>query len=318
MATISNNITAAAQHLQNGELVGIPTETVYGLAGNGLSPKSLAEIFRVKARPAFDPLILHAPSWGKVAELVTDFPEKALQLAKAFWPGPLTLVLPKAPIVPDLATSGLTHVAVRVPQHPLTLALLNALPFPLAAPSANPFGFISPTTAQHVDQQLGKKIPFILDGGPCQVGLESTIVSCVTEQPIVLRKGGLPIESIEKLIGKVTINQTSSSKPDAPGMLQKHYSPTTPFILGDLEELMKKYGHQKLAVIAFEKLPSGRAIGNTFILSPKRDLAEAAGRLFSFMRKADALGIDLILAETVPEEGLGRAINDRLRRAAAK
>nr|WP_310590383.1 L-threonylcarbamoyladenylate synthase [Dyadobacter sp. NIV53] len=229
MAIIDNDVQLAKQFLLKGQLVAIPTETVYGLAGNALDEKSVLSIFEVKNRPSFDPLIIHTDSLDKLKNYVTDLPASARNLAIAFWPGPLTLLLPKKSIIPDLVTSGLDHVAVRIPNHPLTLELLRQLEFPLAAPSANPFGYISPTKSEHVNAQLGEKIPYILDGGECGVGIESTIVGFVNDIPTVYRLGGLAIDEIENIVGKVNVLPHSSSNPQAPGMLKSHYAPRKPF-----------------------------------------------------------------------------------------
>lgn len=320
MALIGTDIDLAQSFLKNGQLVGIPTETVYGLAGNALNPESVALIFETKNRPTFDPLILHTSSFERVGEFVSDFPEELKQLAKKFWPGPLTLLLPRKPIVPDLVTSGLNRVAVRVPNHPLTLTLLEQLEFPLAAPSANPFGYISPTQAAHVEAQLGEKIPYILDGGPCAVGLESTIVGMEDEEIVIYRLGGLEIGEIEDVVGPVKVKDHSSSNPAAPGQLDSHYAPRKPFLLGDLKTLIAKKQAEgfDFAVLsfsdAFVQMPQEKQIA----LSPSRDLHEAAQNLFSAMRKLDETPVQVILAELMPETGLGRAINDRLRRAAVK
>ena len=206
---IGNDLAQAKQLLAAGQLVAIPTETVYGLAGNALDEQAVLEIFRVKNRPAFDPLIVHTDSFERIADFVREIPEKALLLAQHLMPGALTLLLPKSDLIPDLVTSGLDRVAVRIPNHSLTRSLLSGLSFPLAAPSANPFGYISPTTAQHVEQQLGNQIPYILDGGPCEVGLESTIVGFENDEPIIYRKGGLAIETIERLVGTVRVQAHS-------------------------------------------------------------------------------------------------------------
>lgn len=320
MAQLGTDIDLAQSFLENGQLVGIPTETVYGLAGNALNPESVALIFETKNRPTFDPLILHTSSIERVGEFVSDFPEKLKQLAKKFWPGPLTLLLPRKPIVPDLVTSGLDRVAVRVPNHPLTLALLEQLEFPLAAPSANPFGYISPTQAEHVQAQLGEKIRYILDGGPCAVGLESTIVGMEGAEVIIYRLGGLEINEIEKVVGSVKVKDHSSSNPSAPGQLESHYAPRKPFILGDLNAMVAEKLNQGIdfGVLCFsgffEQVPQERQIS----LSPSGDLHEAAQNLFSAMRKLDEGNSAMILSELVPDEGLGKAINDRLRRAGVK
>jgi L-threonylcarbamoyladenylate synthase len=314
---IGTSIETAAAHLQASEVVAIPTETVYGLAGNALSEKALATIFEVKNRPQFDPLIVHIANAEQVSCYAADFPEKAQQLAAQFWPGPLTLLLPKKNIIPDLCTSGLPRVALRIPNHLLTLDLLKKLPFPLAAPSANPFGYISPTTAQHVADQLGDKIPYILDGGNCSVGLESTIVGFEDDEAVIYRKGGLSVEAIEAAIGRVRVMQHSTSQPSAPGMLKSHYAPRIPLILGNLDELVKQASPQKTGILSFQKKYSQIPDNQQVILSPTADYAEAAQRLFAALRYLDSLPIHVIFAELLPEESLGRAINDRLRRAAA-
>ncbi|MFM2249507.1 MAG: hypothetical protein RLZZ358_434 [Bacteroidota bacterium] len=320
MAQVGTDIPQAASYLKQGQLVAIPTETVYGLAGNALDVKAVSSIFETKNRPSFDPLILHVASLEQVKPFVSSFPEKLKRLAEAFWPGPLTVLLPRNASVPDLVTSGLDRVAVRVPNHPLTLALLAQLDFPLAAPSANPFGYISPTQAAHVDAQLGAQIPYILDGGACAVGLESTIVGMEGEQVVIYRLGGLDPSKIESLVGPVTVQAHSTSNPSAPGQLASHYAPRKPFLVGELNELVPKLTQEGKAfgVLSYSRnfpaLPSERQ----FVLSPSHVLQEAAQRLFMGMRLLDESDADLILAEFVPEIGLGRAINDRLKRAAAQ
>lgn len=318
MAEIGNNIEIAKQLLEQGELVAIPTETVYGLAGNALNEVAVLEIFKVKDRPQFDPLIVHVASLEKAKELVDDFPEKAERLAARFWPGPLTLLLKKKPHIPDLVTSGLDTVGVRCPNHELTRALLQQLPFPLAAPSANPFGYISPTRAEHVNEQLGDKIKYILDGGECVVGIESTIVGFEDDYPVVYRLGGLGIEQIESVVGKVRVQLNTSSNPQAPGQLKSHYAPKKKMMLGDLAELIRDYGTERVGVLTFQKQISQVDLNNQFALSAEGNLAEAAQRLFASLRALDKKDVDIILAEEVPNMGLGKAINDRLRRAAAE
>ncbi len=313
------NLSAAKKALEAGQLVAIPTETVYGLAANALNEEAVLEIFRVKNRPAFDPLIVHVASWEQARSLTQGVAPEVLaqaeRLAKAHWPGPLTLLLQKSPEIPDLVTSGLPRVALRVPAHPLTLELLQMLDFPLAAPSANPFGYISPTRTEHVQRQLGDRIAGILDGGACRVGVESTILGFEQGRPVIYRKGGLSVEVIETLIGPVEVRAQSSSKPATPGMLKSHYAPRTPLVLGDLRELAQKYSGQRAGVLAFRQMLPGLPESRQRLLSPKGDLAEAAQRLFAAMHELDAMGLDVILAELLPEEGLGRAVNDRLRRA---
>ncbi|MBI3220189.1 MAG: threonylcarbamoyl-AMP synthase [Bacteroidetes bacterium] len=318
MAAIGSDLQKAIALLQSDELVGIPTETVYGLAGNALSTKAIAKIFEAKDRPFFDPLIVHVPDIEATYQYVTHIPEKALLLARNFWPGPLTLLLPKKPIIPDLATSGLDTVGIRCPQHPLTTQLLKLLPFPLAAPSANPFGYISPTNPQHVNQQLGNKINYILDGGECQVGLESTIIGFEQDQPIAYRLGGLSIEQLEETVGPIQIQLNTSSNPTAPGQLKSHYSPTKKLVIGNLAELASKHSHQHIGILAFNREMPGIEINRQKILSPTSDLSEAAQHLFAYLRELDQLPVEVILAEEVPSVGLGRAINDRLKRASAQ
>ena len=317
MAEIGRNIAIAKQLLEQGDLVGIPTETVYGLAGNALNEKAILEIYKVKERPQFDPLIVHVANLYKAKELVEDFPEKAERLAAQCWPGPLTLLLRKKPHVPDLVTSGLDTVGVRCPDHDLTRSLLEQLSFPLAAPSANPFGYISPTRPEHVNEQLGDKIKYILDGGECHIGIESTIVGFENDQPIIYRLGGLSIEKIESIIGKANVQINSSSNPLAPGQLKSHYAPAKKMKLGSLTELIALYGAQRLGVLTFKQLRTAVDPHHQISLSPTGNLDEAAQRLFSSLRTLDKMDVDMILAEDVPNVGLGKAIYDLLRRAAA-
>ena len=320
---IGTDIQTAADLLRKGEPVAIPTETVYGLAANAYDETAVLKIFQAKQRPAFDPLIVHVHSLEQVKEVVS-FPDldrmemrkEALALMEKFWPGPLTLVLPKTSRVPDLVTSGLDTVAVRMPAHPMALELLRSLEFPLAAPSANPFGYVSPTTAQHVADQLGDKIPYILDGGPCTVGVESTIIGWESEagQWVIYRPGGTPLSEIEAVIGAVGMAK-KSVLPASPGMLESHYAPRKPVFIGDVKTLLKKHAGKRVAVISFtEKHDAWR----TEVLSQSGNIAEAARHLFAALRTLDACDADVILAEIFPQEGLGAAINDRLRRASAK
>lgn len=291
---------------------------MYGLAGNAYDAMAVAKIFEVKERPSFDPLIVHTSSIERVLEFVDEIPPMAYDLGGHFWPGPLTMVFNKKPIIPDLVTSGLNSVAVRIPNHPLTLELLKSLDFPLAAPSANPFGYVSPTSANHVNEQLGSKIDYILDGGPCNVGIESTIVSFEHDQLTVLRLGGCKIEEIEKIVGKVNVQLHSTSNPTAPGMLESHYAPLTPILIGDIDDLIQEHSDKKIGVLSFYKKYESVDKARQFVLSEKADLEEAATRLFTGLRSLDSLNLQLILSEYVPDEGLGRAINDRLTRAEVK
>ncbi|MBX2894415.1 MAG: threonylcarbamoyl-AMP synthase [Cyclobacteriaceae bacterium] len=315
MADIGKDIHRAKQLLTEGKLVAIPTETVYGLAANALNEKAVLEIFKAKNRPHFDPLIVHMANLAQAETLAYAFPEKAKLLAQKFWPGPLTLLVPKKEIVPDLVTSGLNTVGLRCPDHALTLQLLQNLPFSLAAPSANPFGYVSPTTPQHVNEQLGDKVAYILDGGECRVGIESTILGFDNEQATVFRLGGLAIEQLEPITGPLHIQLHSSSNPHAPGQLQSHYAPVKKIILGT-QLYLQAYSKLHAGTIMFQKALPGIPANRQIILSEKGDLEEAAQNLFAALRALDKTSIDIILAELVPEVGLGRAINDRLRRAA--
>lgn len=315
---IGSDIAHAARILRSGGLVAIPTETVYGLAGNALDAQAVARIFEAKQRPQFDPLIVHLPAPDAVSRYVTTFPSTAAQLAAKFWPGPLTLVLPKRDIIPDLVTSGLPAVGIRVPHHPLTLELLRQLDFPLAAPSANLFGRLSPTTAQHVADQLADRVDYILDGGPCRVGVESTVVELLLS-PRLLRPGGIPLEEIQALLGPVEVVHSTDNPGEraqvAPGMLPQHYAPRTPLRILSQPLTPEHLTSGRLGCLAFQQPPAGD-FAQVEILSSAGDLREAAANFFAALRRLDAAGLDLIVAETFPERDLGRALNDRLQRAA--
>lgn len=315
MAEIGKDINKAKELLLQGELVAIPTETVYGLAANALNEDAVLKIFETKGRPHFDPLIVHVLSLDSVTNLVETIPPPAVALADAFWPGPLTILFDKKNIIPDLVTSGLSTVGLRCPDHTVTRSLLRVLPFPLAAPSANPFGYISPTSPEHVNDQLGNKIRYILDGGHCEVGIESTIIGFENNKPVVYRLGGVSIENLERVIGKVAVNDHSSSNPKAPGQLKSHYAPSKRLVVGDIEDLLQKYPAHCSAILTFQRDFNSP---HQVILSPSGSLEEAAKNLFSSLRALDKLEVDIILAEALPDYGLGRAINDRLRRASAK
>lgn len=315
MAEIGKDILKAKQLLEQGKLVAIPTETVYGLAGNALDSSSVAKIFEVKNRPHFDPLIVHVPDVESVHKYAEEIPGKAKQLMKEFWPGPITFLLNKKQIIPDLVTSGLDRVGIRCPNHELTHELLKSLSFPLAAPSANPFGYVSPTSPQHVNEQLGDKIDYILDGSDCKVGIESTIVGFENDGVIVYRVGGLSLEKIELIIGDVQIRTKSDSNPQSPGQLMSHYAPRKILKIGKIDELIAQNENRRIGVLSFQKKYSGDSIEKQIILSGSGDLNEAAQKLFSALRDLDKSDAELILSEEVPDIGLGRAINDRLKRA---
>lgn len=311
---IGTDAIQAAALLGQGQAVAIPTETVYGLAANAFDPDAVLKVFAIKQRPSFDPLIVHIGRMEQLNEVAAHVPEKAHLLFERFWPGPLTVVLPKLASIPDVVTSGLDTVGVRMPSHPIALELLRSLPFPLAAPSANPFGYVSPTSAQHVADQLGNEVPYILDGGPCDVGVESTIIGFMPT-PVLLRAGGVAVEDVESVIGPLGQPTTSSAneRPEAPGMLASHYAPRKRVVIGDPTALLPQFPGARLGVISLSR-DHGAAINE--VLSPTSDLHEAARNLFAALRRLDVSDVDFIVAEVFPEEGLGRAINDRLRRAA--
>ena len=346
------NIALAAQAIQRNEVVGMPTETVYGLAGSCRSPQALARIFKTKERPTFDPLIIHVGleatgcaaleklrlidggQLSKALILCTDL------LIRHFWPGPLTLVLPKHPDVPDLATSGLPTVAIRMPKHPVAQALIAAAQVPLAAPSANRFGRISPTTPEAVAEELGDRIDWILDGGPSQIGLESTVIAFDPNAEIILlRPGGTPQERIEEVTGRAVLAPSPSKGLLSPGMLESHYAPRKPLHLlpkrvpeltsDDLEPLLAGTPSSAplgLLILGGDPDQAGRAFSLktghpviTHTLSPEGDLEEAAHRLFAELRKLDTSAAQVLFSEPCQDEfGLSHAIRDRLKRASAR
>lgn len=308
-------IREAVEIIKKGGLVAFPTETVYGLGADAFNPLAVARIFEVKRRPHFDPLIVHVASQGDLEKLVSEIPSDARKVIDQFWPGPLTVVLIKKEEVPEIVTSGLPTLAVRMPRHPMALSLIKETEVPIVGPSANPFGYLSPTTAEHVRDQLGDQIDFILNGGPCEVGVESTIISFLEGRPILLRPGGVPLEEIESVIGKVEINSSEKNKPIAPGMLPKHYAPRTPILLDWDEKHFDSKGGERIGLLSFQGPKGSLEFHHVEVLSRKGDFREAAANLFAAIRRLDELNLNLILAETIPEVGLGRAIMDRLRRA---
>lgn len=316
MSIISKDITKALKLLSDEQVVAIPTETVYGLAGNIYSEKAIKAIFETKKRPFFNPLIVHISSVDYLTEIVEYIPEKAKLLAEAFWPGPITLVLKKKDSIPDLITAGKDTVAVRVPNHPLTLELLNQLPFPLAAPSANPFSSISPTTAQHVEAYFKDTIKMVLDGGPCKSGIESTIIGFDGDDPIIYRLGSTSIEDIEAIVGKIEIKNKKEVSPDAPGMLERHYAPKTKTVLTDnILEALRLYKNKRVGLITFQSEIENSNIEVQIALSKSGDLTESASNLYDVLHQLDKMHLDIIIAEKFPDYGLGKSINDRLERA---
>jgi L-threonylcarbamoyladenylate synthase len=309
-------ILRAVELLREGQLVGLPTETVYGLAGDGLNPAALARIFEVKQRPLFDPLILHFADMAGAFDLAEQIPTAARELAQRFWPGPLTIVVRKKEMVPDLATSGLPNVALRVPAHPVAQALLRAFGGPLAAPSANRFGRISPTDAAAVRTELGEAVPLILDGGPCAVGLESTVLFLSEHQPVLLRAGGIPVEEIEAVVGRVQRAAPVDDRPLAPGQLKHHYAPRKPLrLVGNVGEIPSQ---SDIGWLAFgTQTASAPFFGVVENLSPTGDLREAAANFFRVLRGLDDdPRVGILYALPLPAQGLGLAINERLERAA--
>lgn len=316
MSIISKDISKAITLLNNEELVAIPTETVYGLAGNIYSKKAINAIFKTKKRPLFNPLIVHIANIDYLETIVAEVPEKARRLANAFWPGPITLVLKKKPTIPDLITAGKTTVAVRIPNHPMTLELLTKLDFPLAAPSANPFNRISPTTAQHVEGYFKNEIKMVLDGGPCQKGIESTIIGFENGEPIVYRLGSTSIENLEAVVGKVEIKNKKEAAPEAPGMLERHYAPKTKTVLtSHLAETLEDYKGLRIGLLTYNDILNDDAIDFKIVLSESKNLEEAASKLYDALHQLDQQNLDIIIAEQLPDYGLGKSINDRLFRA---
>ena len=315
MSIISKDIQKAITLLTNDELVAIPTETVYGLAGNIFSEKAIKSIFSTKKRPFFNPLIVHIPSVDSLKDIVIHVPEKAKLLAAAFWPGSMTLVLKKSNKIPDIITAGKDTVAVRVPNHPLTLELLRQLPFPLAAPSANPFGSISPTKPEHVERYFKDDIQQVLDGGSCTNGIESTIIGFENEEPIIYRLGALALEDIEAVVGKINIKNKEEVSPDAPGMLARHYAPSTrTFLVDNVADEVKKHQGKKIGILVFNQSLNDASL-TEILLSEKGSMQEAASKLYDSLHELDHQKLDVIITERFPDNGLGKSINDRLQRA---
>ena len=315
MSIISKDIQKAVELLTNEQLVAIPTETVYGLAGNIFSEKAIKSVFSTKKRPFFNPLIVHISSVEALNPLVTHIPEKATLLADAFWPGPMTLVLQKNDTIPDMITAGKDTVAVRIPNHPITLELLKKLPFPLAAPSANPFGSISPTKATHVEQYFKNDIQQILDGGSCSKGIESTIIGFKNEDPVIYRLGAIALEEIETIVGKISVKNKEEESPNAPGMLARHYAPLTEtFLVNDISSAVKKYSGKKIGILVFKESLNDPSL-TEITLSKIGSMQEAASKLYDSLHELDGKNLDVIIVERLPDIGLGKSINDRLQRA---
>lgn len=313
--TIGKDLELAKALLERGELVAIPTETVYGLAANGFDEAAIARIYEAKNRPQFNPLILHVANLQQAERLVVEMPYACKRLMQAFSPGPITYLLPKSPFVPDMVTAGSTRVAIRIPAHNMALALLEMIDFPLAAPSANPSGYVSPVSAMHVFEGLKGKIPYILDGGLCTIGLESTIVGFEEEKVVIHRLGGISAEQISVVAGVETITSLSHASPTAPGQLKSHYATSKPLLIGDASQLINAFAGKKIGLLLFQH-STGLAVEKEILLSPSGSLEESAAGLFKAMRMLDQIDLDVIIAERFPNIGIGRAINDRLERAA--
>lgn len=317
---IGEDILLAKDLLMQGKAVAIPTETVYGLAANAFDDRAVLTLYKVKQRPLYNPLIVHVASLARVYEVVEEVPALARHLLEAFAPGPLTILFPKKETISQWVTSGHATVAVRIPAHPITLNLLESLDFPLAAPSANPFGYISPTTSEHVLQQLNGKIPYILEGGVCDKGLESTVVGIDGENVTIYRLGAICEEDIRRVAkNTVVVSHLENARPTGPGMLPYHYSPHTRLILIDRFGFSDpKLVNETVGLLAFSCYFPHFPTENQIILSETGNLHEAAHRFYSALHALDKKDFTLIFAEMLPEEGMGRVVNDRLRRAAAK
>jgi L-threonylcarbamoyladenylate synthase len=310
-------ITRAVELLEKGELVALPTETVYGLAADAFNPIAVAKIFEAKDRPRFDPLIVHLPDreWlDRAAKVRGEGRQLIEKLTDRFWPGPLTIVLPKRKIVPDIVTAGLDTVAVRISSHPVFAQIIGAFGRPLAAPSANRFGRVSPTTSEHVRDELDGRIPLIVDDGPTAHGIESTIVAVRDGKIHILRRGPVTTEQISEF-GKIDIAD-ATGKVSAPGQLPTHYAPKTPLRLIEDAGSFSPEENQRVGLLAWNSVELEKDFAVVRCLSDRQDLRQAAANLFRYLRELDQSDLDLIVAERVPLRGLGAAIMDRLRRAA--
>jgi len=304
-----SSIEDAVALLRIGNVVAFPTETVYGLGAIAYNERAVARIFEIKDRPRFDPLIVHTENAQLAFDLCERTPPMATRLANAFWPGPLTLVLPKHSSIPDIVTAGLPSVAVRVPAHPIAQRLLAAIAAPLAAPSANRFGRISPTSAAHVRNDLGTDVPLVLDGGSCTLGIESTILSLFDERPRLLRYGSISLEDIRAVIGEVDLSVNAFARPESPGQMPSHYAPITR--LEPLRDHLRPGDSERVGLLAIGPT-SATGYSAIEVLSPTNDLKEAACNLFAALRRLDERKLDRIVCEFAPPHGLGNAINDRL------
>ena len=311
MIEIGKDIDYAVNKLKDGGIVGIPTETVYGLGCNALNESSVKKIFKLKSRPKNDPIICHTNSVEKIRKYVDHFPKNAEILARKFWPGPLTILLRKNKLIPDIITSKSEYVGFRIPNNKITLSVLGKLDFPLAAPSANKFEYISPTNPQHIIQNFNDGIDYILDDGNCLIGIESTILGFEKEKTVIFRLGGITLEDIEKSIGKCYINK---DKVKIPGSFKKHYSPNKKVYIGDIKKLSKKFEKKKIGILSFNKKYKFVDEKYQIVMSEKSSLYEASQNFYSSLYILDNLEIDLIIASYLPNNNIGRSINDRLKK----
>ena len=313
---ITTNIQAAKAILDSEGVIGFPTETVYGLAANIYSEKAIKAIFQLKNRPSNNPLIVHIHSMEQLDVVAKEVPEEAVLLAKEFWPGPLTLILPKKKTISSLVTGGKDTVAVRIPNHALALDLLKTVEFPLAAPSANPFSSISPTSAQHVATYFGEKVPVILDGSQCEYGIESTIIGFENDKMVLYRKGSIPIESIEKTIGYLPELKSSHQQIKAPGMYLRHYAPTTQLrVVENSDSAIMNIDSTKIGLITLSPKAIHSKVYKHVVLSQTGSLEEAAYNLYRTFHELDLLKLDVMFIEKFPDYGIGSSLNDRIERA---
>jgi len=315
-----DELTLATRLIRSGGIVAFPTETVYGLGADATNPLAVAHIFEAKGRPSFNPLIVHVESVAMARACAAQWPTAATALAQRFWPGPLTLVLERdVGAIPDIVAAGLPTVAIRVPDHPMAMAIIQRCGVPLAAPSANRFGGVSPTTAEHVRESLGDSVDLILDGGPCRAGVESTIISLTGDRPTLLRPGAMPVEDIEAVIGPLTAHQPArdvDQRPLAPGMLSRHYATQTPILFVDRD--LGAIDFARCGRLSLTPPSHAEEFAAIEVLSADGDLREAAANLFAAMRRLDAQGLDAIIVDRFPTHGLGLAISDRLSRASTR
>lgn len=320
----AQSIQQAIQYLKQGKLVAIPTETVYGLAADAKNQEAVAKIYTVKGRPKTNPLIIHLSDHSAINGFACNIPKAALQLADSFWPGPLTLILERHPEVPKIVTAGQNTVALRIPNHPLTLSLLREFGGGVAAPSANHYGRVSPTTAQHVRDELGRQVDYILDGGPCEIGIESTIVSLIAKDPIILREGAITAEQISEILGqKIQNGHDSKNEIRAPGASLSHYAPSKPLLLLDKEALLNQARilaeqKQPVSVLTFNPCPDFFNQAQGLWIQAFPNSQDYARDLYANLRRMDASMAEWLLVETPPHSKDWLAVLDRLSRAAFK